>query len=164
MPGRAAGVGNTNQAALHRPLGTRPQQQKGLWGGDAATLRIHPTSSITLPRHQQGIRPPSWGLCRQPRLHERHDHEAKFMHVVPEQRPEVYILHLTTESAQSLGLSFPSSQQLGKVPTREPGVTGWQLADDQRATWPAPGGNLWTLQGRTRRREWNGLGRVYMGE
>ena len=46
------------------------------------------------------------------------------MHVVPEQRPEVYILYFTTKSAQNPGLSFPSSQQLGKVPTREPGVTG----------------------------------------
>lgn len=39
------------------------------------------------------------------------DHELRVMHVVPEQRPEVYILHLTTKSAQSLGLFpfFPSA-------------------------------------------------------
>ena len=36
-PGRAATVGNTNPAALHRPLWTRPWQQKGLSGGDATT-------------------------------------------------------------------------------------------------------------------------------
>ena len=36
-PGRAAGMGNTNPAALHRPLWTRPRMQKGLSGGDATT-------------------------------------------------------------------------------------------------------------------------------
>ena len=85
---------------------------------------IHPASSIALPGRQQGIRRPSWGLCCQPHLHKRRDHEVRFMHVVPEQRPEVYILYFTTKSAQNPGLSFPSSQQLGKVPTRELGVTG----------------------------------------
>ena len=84
--------------------------------------------------------------------------------MAPEQRPEVYILHLATKSAQSLGLSFPSSQQLGKVPTREPGVTGWQLADDQRANLARSRRESLDPLRENKEERVESPGRVYMGE